>query len=82
MDLVAIIATIILLSTLLTLAFSFAAYVITRAKSFLRERKGGEDVDDENRKESVRVFFERYSPGGGYDPDREQSDRGTEEKWM
>jgi len=81
MDLVAIIATIILLSTLLTLAFSFAAYVITRARSFLRERKMEED-DDENEKETVRVFFERYSPGGAYDPDREQSDRGTEEKWM
>lgn len=63
MDLVAIIATVILLSTILTMMFSFAAYFITRAKTIMKSRTASQlkaakaDVDP-----SARVYFERYDP--------------------
>lgn len=64
MDLVAIIATVILLSTLLTMVFSFAAYFITRAKTIMKSRAAAAPVPDgaESVDPSARVYFERYDP--------------------
>jgi hypothetical protein len=62
MELVAIIATIILLSTLITMIFSFAAYIVTRAKASMKSKakaaSGGESDEDN----SERIFFVRYDP--------------------
>ncbi len=73
MELVTILATVILLATLITLFFSFAAYFITRAKKL---RSGGGDRPSSESGEggeggSVRLtpaqrgreLFERYTPG-------------------
>ncbi len=63
MELVAIIATIILVATLLTLVFSFAAYFVTRAKKLLPKRQEKKaEVDDEP---ATRIYFKRYLPRGG-----------------
>lgn len=62
MELVAIIATVILLSTLITMVFSFGAYIVTRAKASIKSK--AKAVSDEGAKEdnSERIFFVRYDP--------------------
>lgn len=63
MELVAIIATIILLSTLITMIFSFAAYIVTRAKATMKSK--AKAVSEENRADednAERIFFVRYDP--------------------
>lgn len=62
MELVAIIATIILVATLLTLVFSFAAYFVTRAKKLLPKRQAPKPEEDEQ--PTSRIYFKRYLPKG------------------
>ncbi len=63
MDLVAIIATVILLSTLLTMIFSFAAYFITRAKTIMKSKAASEAKAQQQEVDpSARIYFERYDP--------------------
>lgn len=62
MELVAIIATIILVATLLTLVFSFAAYFVTRAKKLLPKRQAKRTETDEE--PASRIYFKRYLPKG------------------
>jgi len=84
MDLVAIIATIILLATLLTLIFSFAAYVVTRSKALLSGRGGEEKEAGEQNEKGMneRVFFERYTPGETLDIELDSDTGGGEGQWM
>lgn len=63
MEPVAVIATIILVATLLTLVFSFMAYVVTRAKKLLPQRKVSAPVP-EGQSVTTRIYFKRYMPGG------------------
>jgi len=62
MELVAIIATIILLSTLITMIFSFAAYIVTRAKSSMKSRAKAAVAESSEEDNSERIFFVRYDP--------------------
>ena len=62
MELVAIIATVILLSTLVTMIFSFAAYIVTRAKSTMKSRAKAAVEEDANEDNAERIFFVRYDP--------------------
>ena len=63
MDLVAIIATVILLSTLLTMVFSFAAYFVTRAKTIMKSKAASEAAESQKDVDpSARIYFERYDP--------------------
>lgn len=62
MELVAIIATIILVATLLTLVFSFAAYFVTRAKKLLPKRQTKKTEAEEE--PATRIYFKRYLPKG------------------
>jgi len=77
MEIVAVIATVILLATLLTLIFSFAAYFVTRAKKILASRTKPATIE---KSESVttRIYFERYLPGGMVE-ERPESARGRQE---
>ncbi len=72
MELVTILATVILLATLITLFFSFAAYFITRAKKLRSgggNRQTGESAEGEGDGAPLtpaqrgRELFERYTPG-------------------
>lgn len=62
MEIVAIIATIILLSTLLTMVFSFAAYIVTRAKASMKNKVKAESAETPNEDNAERIFFVRYDP--------------------
>ncbi|MCD8481914.1 MAG: hypothetical protein LR015_04090 [Verrucomicrobia bacterium] len=62
MEPVAVIATIILVATLLTLVFSFMAYVITRAKKLLPQRRAAAPLA-EGESVTTRIYFQRYLPG-------------------
>lgn len=62
MELVAIIATIILLSTLLTMIFSFAAYVVTRAKASMKKKAKALADEEPEEDNAERIFFVRYDP--------------------
>jgi|GEM_PF-6249376 hypothetical protein len=62
MELVAIIATIILLSTFLTMIFSFAAYIVTRAKASMKNKARADLVREPDGDNSKRIFFVRYDP--------------------
>jgi hypothetical protein len=59
MEIVAIIATIILVATLLTLIFSFAAYFVTRAKKLL-PKKSSKPENAANEGPATRIYFKRY----------------------
>ncbi len=60
---VAIMATIILIATLATLIFAFAAYFITKAKKKKQENKIVKTVST-NEMKPVRTYFERYMSKG------------------
>lgn len=60
MELVAIIATVILLATLLTMLFSFAAYFVTRAKTFAKTKP--KVIEETQGASAHRIYFERYLP--------------------
>lgn len=62
MTLVAIIATIILLSTLITMIFSFAAYLVTRAKASVKSKASAQIQSDTAGDPDARIFFVRYDP--------------------
>ena len=63
MELVAILATVILLATVLTLVFAFASYFVSRAKRRLKkERDPGMESGEAS---PERTYFERYYPDGG-----------------
>jgi hypothetical protein len=81
MELVAILATVILLSTVLTLVFAFASYFVSRAKRRLKREKGAPADDSEA--SPVRSYFERYYPEGGIE-EPEQPVRNTEQdnQWI
>ncbi len=62
MELIALLATIILLATLATLFFSFVSYFVTLSK---RRRRQGAAQQEKTRPEAgnlERAFFERYVP--------------------
>lgn len=82
MELVAIIATIILLATILTMVFSFAAYFVTRAKTIMKKREQPEQNHEEREDPSERIYFERYRPGshGGATPS--QTTAKSDDQWM
>lgn len=61
MNIIALMATIILIATLATLVFAFAAYFVTKAK---RNRARKSPVYNENKGVTVRTYFERYMPMG------------------
>lgn len=61
MELVAIMATVILLATLSTLIFAFAAYVITRAKRKRKPQNLNPVVSEADARK--RTFFEKYKLG-------------------
>ena len=58
MEIVAIMATIILIATLATLIFAFAAYFITKAKKKKTSAISNIKVEEK----PVRTYFERYIP--------------------
>ena len=62
MDLVAIIAAVILLATLLTMLFSFAAYFVTRAKIIMKSDEASKAENQTDADPSARIYFERYDP--------------------
>jgi len=62
MELVAIIATIILLSTLITMIFSFAAYIVTRAKATMKSKAKAATAGEPDEDNAERIFFVRYDP--------------------
>lgn len=59
MEIVAVIATIILVATLLTLIFSFAAYFVTRAKKLL-PKKTTKPENSDSEEPATRIYFKRY----------------------
>ncbi len=59
MEIVAVIATIILVATLLTLIFSFAAYFVTRAKKLL-PKKTAKPENEASEDPATRIYFKRY----------------------
>jgi type II secretory pathway pseudopilin PulG len=61
MEMVAIMATIILIATTATLIFAFAAYFITRAK---RKKSKTIQLSGIDESQKIRRYFERYIPGG------------------
>ncbi len=65
MELVAILATVILLATMLTLIFAFASYFVSRAKRRIRKDKDPSLGDGSVSPE--RTYFERYMPESGLD---------------
>ena len=65
MEIVAILATVILLATLVTLIFAFAAYFVTKAKrKNASKQQPITDIEVENVRQGnrVRMFFEIYLP--------------------
>lgn len=81
MEVVAIIATVILLATLLTLVFSFAAYFVTRAKKILASRNKTV-TPDKDKATTTRIFFERYLPSDISEESSKDSVKEREEQWM
>lgn len=81
MEVVAIIATVILLATLLTLVFSFAAYFVTRAKKILASRSKAV-TPDKNQASTTRIFFERYLPSDMSEEPSKAGGKEREEQWM
>jgi len=96
MELITILATVILLATLLTLFFSFAAYFVTRAKKFRQgemNRKVTDNSADERPVESVKPktpsergkeLFERYTPGRKHEAGQEskrQTFESEDDQW-
>lgn len=77
MELVAIIATVILLATILTMIFSFAAYFVTRAKSVMKSRAAQRQPDSAPEAPAhgsgTKIYFERYHPDGGKAEDETRS---------
>lgn len=57
MEIVAIIATVILIATLLTLVFSFAAYFVTRAKALMPKKRPASAEEEA----PTRIYFERFT---------------------
>lgn len=80
MELVAIIATIILVATLLTLMFSFAAYFVTRAKKLIPKKVTEKPTDNTESKQ--RVYFKRYLPEGMYAEDKTDIREKYDSQWM
>lgn len=80
MEIVAVIATVILLATLLTLIFSFAAYFVTRAKKILASRTKPTTVE-KSEAVTTRIYFERYLPSGMIEERPEGGRRGPEDQW-
>ena len=61
MNMIAFMATIILIATLVTLVFAFASYFVTKARRNKKNMQKKVDNDDSAVK---RTYFERYVPGG------------------
>ncbi len=61
MNVVALMATIILIATLATLIFAFASYFVTKAK---RKRAKKTPVLQPDKTDTTRTYFERYNPVG------------------
>ncbi len=62
MEIVAIMATIILIATLATLIFAFAAYFITKAKRKRAQQQQQVRKSEVTDTKPVRTYFERYMP--------------------
>lgn len=82
MELVAILATVILLATVLTLVFAFASYFVSRRKRSLK--KDREPDSGEAGASPMRTYFERYYPDGGVEEAAPDSSgkRGQDNQWI
>ncbi len=77
MDLVAVLATVILMATVLTLVFAFASYFVSRAKRKLKKEKSNPDQPGAPTR---RTYFERYVPEGGLDETPKENPQAGDEK--
>lgn len=91
MELITILATVILLATLLTLFFSFAAYFVTRAKKLRsqnKERREPSSAQSENKMETPALEPEKeMTPAERgrrlferYTPERKETGYGNDEE--
>lgn len=82
MELVAILATVILLATVLTLVFAFASYFVSRRKR--RLKKDMEPDSDAANGSPMRTYFERYYPEGGMEEAAADSPEksGRDNQWI
>jgi hypothetical protein len=80
MEIVAVIATVLLLATLLTLIFSFAAYFVTRAKKLLASKRATDDIHRVQNPQD-RIYFERYTLRNSEEQDK-TSPHDRDSQWM
>ncbi len=81
MDLVAVLATVILMATVLTLVFAFASYFVSRAKRRLKKEKSN---PDQTGAPTQRTYFERYVPEGGLEEKPQHNTKSGDEnsQWI
>lgn len=82
MELVAILATFILMATVLTLVFAFASYFVSRRKRRMKKEK--EPDSGSPPESSMRAYFERYYPEGGAEQEAPDSSEksGQDNQWI